>query len=184
MRCQASQPTSPSERQTDRLGALLLDNRCREPHHCAFLVFAIVGVWLSECNLPRALVLKVQTLEARAREAGVQRYVLNADCARCKCGRARIFFYHRLACRACSWQHTSSVYKLAPWARVFVCLQSAEGEGSCRVRSLSHVAFLSVFRLLSGSSVRLIIIKQTPQTPFRLRKKRKEAVELECWAKD
>lgn len=85
-----------------------------------------------------------------------------------------IFFYHRLACRTCSWQHRSSVYKLAPWARVFACLQSGEGEGSCRVRSLSHVAFLSVFRLLSGSSVRLIIMKQSPHTPFRLRKKGKK----------
>lgn len=85
-----------------------------------------------------------------------------------------IFFYRRLACRTCSWQHRSSVYKLAPWARVFACLQSGEGEGSCRVRSLSHVAFLSVFRLLSGSSVRLIIMKQSPQTPFRLRKKGKK----------
>lgn len=55
---------------------------------------------------------------------------------------------------------------------MFVCLQSAEGEGSCRVRSLSHVAFLSVFRLLSGSSASLIVIKQTPQTPFRFRKKK------------
>lgn len=57
---------------------------------------------------------------------------------------------------------------------MFACLQSGEGEGSCRVRSLSHVAFLSVFRLLSGSSVRLIIMKQSPQTPFRLRKKGKK----------
>lgn len=87
MRCQASQPASPSEReagrQTDRLGALLLDNRCREPHHCAYVVFANVGVRLSECSLPRALVLKVEILEAgeRAREAGVRGYVLNADCA-------------------------------------------------------------------------------------------------------
>lgn len=56
---------------------------------------------------------------------------------------------------------------------MFVCLQSAEGEGSCRVRSLSHEAFLSVFSLLSGSCVRLIIIKQTPLTPFRLRRKGK-----------
>lgn len=62
---------------------------------------------------------------------------------------------------------------------MFVCLQSAEGEGSCRVRSLSHVAFLSVFRLLSGSSVRLVTIKLIPQTPFRFRGKRKKAVKLE-----
>lgn len=102
--------------------------------------------------------LKVETLEAGAREAGVQRYVLNADMD----ALAFSFITGWLACGACSWQHASCVYKLAPWARVFVCLQSAEGEGSCRVRSLSHVAFLSVFSLLSGSCVRLIIIKQTP----------------------
>lgn len=34
----------------------------------------------------RDLMLKVETLEAGAREAGVQRYVVNADCARCKYG--------------------------------------------------------------------------------------------------
>lgn len=173
MSCQTSQPASPSERQTDRLGALLLDNRCREPHHRAFLVFAIIGVLLSECSLSRAPVLKVETLEAGAGEAGVQRYVLNADTD----ALAFSFITGWLACGACSWQHASCVYKLAPWARVFVCLQSAEGEGSCRVRSLSHVAFLSVFSLLSGSSVRLIRIKQTPQTPFRLRRKGKKQIE-------
>lgn len=52
--------------------------------------------------------------------------------------------------------HVSSVYKLALTVCVSVCLYVCNQEGereSSRVESLSHVAFLPVFRLLSGSSV-------------------------------
>lgn len=54
--------------------------------------------------------LKVETLEAAAREAGVQRYVLNADMD----ALAFSFITGWLACGACSWQHASRVYTLAP----------------------------------------------------------------------
>lgn len=54
--------------------------------------------------------LKVETLEAGAREAGAQRYVLNADMD----ALAFSFITGWLACGACGWQHASCVYKLAP----------------------------------------------------------------------
>lgn len=66
------------------------------------------------------------------------------------------------------WHHVSSVYKLAVSACVYVCNQWVEEEGGCglnsRVESLSHVAFLPVFRLLSGSNVVHGRIKQTQKT--------------------
>lgn len=68
--------------------------------------------------------------------------------------------------RFVGWHHVSAVYKLAVCVSVYVCNlereREREGESS-RVESLSHVAFLPVFRLLSGSSVVPTKIKQTPK---------------------
>lgn len=96
----------------------------------------------------------------------------------------------RLACSLCSFvgrHHVSSVYKLAVSARV--CNQQREREReSSRVESLSHMAFLPVFRLLSGSSVVPSKIKQTlkkkkkallPPTSTRLRTHKERELERE-----
>ena len=70
--------------------------------------------------------------------------------------------------RFVGWHHVSSVYKWAVTVCVCLCVRAERERKSSRVGSLSHVAFLPVFRLLSGSGVVPSKIKQTPKTPSHI----------------